>query len=258
MMYINCHSYLQRAVYFCFTAFALIYAGTGTAAAQGNVTDTRIRAQLTSYQQTILSAEIAANISKLTLREGEQFTKGQILVEFDCALLNAKLNKAEAGAEVARQGLKVSRRLEELNSISSLEVDQAVAKAKETEAELEIIKVHVSKCSLTAPYPGRIARLHVDAHQYVTPGNPLMDIVDTSRLEVRLIAPSNWLSWLKKGSPFSIQIEELGKTYQAQVVRLGARIDPVSQSLPITGKIEGDHGELLPGMSGWASFTRAR
>ncbi len=258
MIHTNLHSHLQKAVSICFTAIVLIYLGVCTVTAQENVSDTRIRAQLTSYQQTILSAEIAANISKLTLREGEQFTKGQTLVEFDCALLNAQLNKAEAGAEVARQGLKVSKRLEQLNSISSLEVDQAIAKAKETEAELETIKVHVSKCSLAAPYQGRIAKLHVDAHQYVTPGKPLMDIVDTSRLEVRLIAPSNWLSWLKKGSQFSIQIEELGKTYQAQVVRLGARIDPVSQSLPITGKIEGDHSELLPGMSGWADFNRDR
>ena len=224
--------------------------------AQENPFGNRIRAQLTPFQQTTLSAEIAANISKLSLRDGEAFTKGQTLVEFDCALLNAQLNKGEATAEVARQGLKVSKKLEKLNSISNLEVDQASAKVKETEAELEAMKVNVSKCSLMAPYPGRIAKLHVDAFQYATPGKPLMDILDSNHLEVRLIVPSKWLTWLKPGSRFSLQIEELGRIYQAKVVRLGARIDPVSQSLPITGEIEGSHGELLPGMSGWASFKK--
>jgi len=229
-----------------------------TSTAQENLSGNRIRAQLTPYQQTTLSAEIAANISKLSLREGETFAKDHPLVEFDCALLNAQLNKSAATAEVARQGLKVNKRLEELNSISSFEVDQATARVKETEAELEAIKVNVSKCSLLAPFPGRIAKLHVDAYQYVTPGKPLMDILDTSRLEVRLIVPSVWLSWLKPESRFSIRIEELERTYQARVVRLGARIDPVSQSLLITGEIEGDHGELLPGMSGWASFSKVK
>lgn len=252
------HLFLRRAASDCLFIFALVSAGINTAGAQEHVTDSRIRAQLTSYQQTILSAEVAANISKLTLREGEQFHRGQLLVKFDCALLNTQLNKAKAAAEVAHQGLKVSKRLEELNSISDIEVDQAVAATKETEAELEAMRVQVSKCSLSAPYSGRIAKLHVDEHQYVTPGTPLMDIVDTSRLEVRLIAPSNWLSWLRQGSTFSLQIEELGKTCQAKVVRLGARIDPVSQSLPIMGEIVGDHGDLLPGMSGWASFNRAK
>lgn len=226
--------------------------------AQDEYTGNRIRAQLTPYQQTTLSAEIAANISKLPLREGESFKKDQQLVEFDCALLNAQLNKGEATAEVARQGLNVSNRLEKLNSISSFEVDQAKAKVKESEAELEAMKVNVSKCTLSAPYSGRIAKLHVDAYQYVTPGKPLMDILDTSRLEVRLIVPSGWLAWLKRGGRFSMQIEELGRTYQARVVRLGARIDPVSQSLSIIGEIEGHHGELVPGMSGWASFSKAK
>ena len=233
--------------------FALLHR-PASATAQDNPFGNRIRAQLTPFQQTTLSSEIAANVSKLPLREGEAFQKGQLLVAFDCALLNAQLNKGEASAEVARQGLKVSKRLETLNSISSLEVDQASAKVKETEAELDAMKVNVSKCTLLAPYQGRIAKLHVDAYQYATPGKPLMDILDTSRLEVRLIVPSGWLAWLKPGGRFSIQIEELGRSYQARVVRLGARIDPVSQSIPITGEIEGNHGELLAGMSGWANF----
>ena len=43
------------------------------AAAQDNPFGNRIRAQLTAFQQTTLSAEIAANISKLPLHEGESF-----------------------------------------------------------------------------------------------------------------------------------------------------------------------------------------
>lgn len=239
-------------------ALAVILSSPLLAGAQDVRFDNRIRAQLTPFQETTLSAEIAANISTLNLREGEQFNKDQQLIEFDCALLNAQLKKAAASAEIARQGLLVSRRLEELNSISSLEIDQAAAKVKETEAELEAMQVNISKCSLLAPYSGRIAKLHVDAHQYVTPGKPLLDILDTSRLEVRMIVPSGWLAWLKPGSQFSIQIEELGRNYQARVVRLGARIDPVSQTLPITGEIESSHHELIPGMSGWASFSKSK
>ncbi len=240
------------------SVFILCLLCTKLAGAQENSPGNRIRAQLAPYQQTTLSSEIAANISKLTLREGDSFVKDQPLIEFDCALLTAQLNKADATAEVARQNLKVSKRLEQLNSISSIEVDQATAKVKETEAEREAMKVNASKCSLGAPFSGRVAKLYVDAYQYVTPGKPLMDIVDASRLEVRLIVPSGWLSWLKADSRFSIQIEELGRTYQARVVRLGARIDPVSQSLPIVGEIEGGRGVLLPGMSGWASFNKVK
>lgn len=229
-----------------------------SATAQGGGLEGRIRVQLTPFQQTTLSSEIPANISKLPLRDGETFRVGQQLVEFDCSLLNAQSSKAEASAEVARQALKVSKRLAELNSISSLELDQATARVKETEAEAQAMRVNVSKCGLKAPYDGRIAKLHVDAFQYVTPGKPLMDIIDTSRLEVRLIVPSRWLSWLKQGNRFAVQIEELGRSYEARVVRVGARIDPLSQSVPLTAEVVGVHSELIPGMSGWASFSKAK
>lgn len=221
-----------------------------------NALDGRVRVQLAPFQQSTLSTEISANISKLPLREGEAFGKGQQLIEFDCSLLNAQLHKTEASAEVARETLKVSKRLAELNSISSLEVDQAEAKSKEAEAELAAMRVTVSKCSLEAPFNGRIAKLFVDAYQYVTPGKPLMDIIDTSRLEVKMIVPSRWLSWIKPGRRFTIRIEELGRYYPANIIRLGARIDPLSQTIPLTGEIVGRHDELLSGMSGTANFNK--
>jgi hypothetical protein len=49
-------------------------------------------------------------------------------------------------------------------------------------------------------------------------------------------------------------MDETGKTYQASVTRLGARVDAASQSLEIAAVIEGEHPELLAGMSGLARF----
>ncbi len=236
-------------------ALASFLAG-GNAAAQEKALDGRIRVQITSFQQTTLSSELAANISQLPLKEGESFAESQLLAEFDCSILQAQLNKAEAAADVARRTLKVNTRLAELNSISSLEVDQASAKVKETEAEVAMMKVTVSKCSLKAPFAGRIAKLHVEPYQYMTPGKPLMDIVDTLQLEVRLIVPSRWLSWLRMRTTFTVLIEETGRTYRALVTRINPRIDPLSQSISLTASIVGSHPELLPGMSGWARFKK--
>lgn len=234
--------------------FLLLFCGTAAAAQDGLQDSGRVRIQLVSVKQTTLSAEISAKISGLPLREGKAFTEGETLLVFDCALLQSQLNRAEASAEGAQQTLKVNKRLLELNSISNLEVEQAATKVKETAAEVAAMKVTVSKCVTTAPFSGRIAKLYVEAFQYVTTGKPLMDILDTKNLEVNLIVPSKWLSWIKAGSSFSVLIEELNRTYSAKVVRTGARIDPLSQSIQITGEITGDHPELLPGMSGWASF----
>lgn len=217
--------------------------------------DERIRVQLSAQQQTVLSAEVAAKLINLPVREGDAFRTGQVLAGFDCAAYRAQLGKAEASAEAARQTLKVNRRLAELNSISTLEVDQAAAKLKETEAEAAVVRTTLSKCTVSAPFAGRIAKVHVEPHQFIPQGKPLLDLVDTQRLEVKLIVPSKWLAWLDKGTRFTVRVEELGRDVTATVTRLGARIDPVNQTVGLTGEIQAQSDRLLPGMSGWAVFT---
>lgn len=228
------------------------------AAPEAAATDGRIRVQFAARQQTVLSSELSARIASLSLREGDAFAKGRTLVTFDCGLFRAQLNKSEASAEVARQTLKVSRRLAELNSIGSLEVDQAAAKVKETEAEAAAMRTTVSKCTLNAPFSGRVAKVHAEPYQFVSPGKPLLEILDTRNLELQMIVPSKWLAWLKSGSRFTVRVEELDREYSGRVVRTGARIDPVSQSISLAGEVEGNHPELLPGMSGWATFKQGK
>lgn len=230
-----------------------------SAMAQNAGSDGRFRIQLIPYQQSSIASEIAANISHMPLKEGATFLKGELLVQFDCSIINAQLNKSEAIAESARSTMKVNKRLAELNAVGSLELEQAIAKSKEAEADLKVMQVTASKCAIKAPFDGRILKLHADPFQYVTPGKSILDIVDTSRLEVKMIVPSRWLAWLKKSSHFSVQIEELGgRSYPAQVTRVGAKIDALSQTAVIAGEITGAYPELLPGMSGWASFGGGR
>lgn len=218
--------------------------------------DNRIRVQFTARQQTTLSSELSAKISSFPYREGDTFRAGQALVTFDCALFRAQLNKAAASAEAAQQTLKVDQRLLELRSIGKLEVEQASAKVKETEAESNGMRTTVSKCVLSAPFAGRVAKTYVEPFQFVAPGKPLLDILDAHHLELNMIVPSKWLAWLKTGSTFTVKVDELDREYTAKVIRMGARIDPVSQSISVAGTITGNYPELLPGMSGWASFMK--
>ena len=220
----------------------------------GSPLEGKIRTQLMAKQSVTLSSELSATISKLPVEEGGSFQRGQVLVEFQCDGYRAQLRKAEATLEAAQQLLKVNTRLAQLNSIGELEVSQAEGKSKEAEADLKIMQTVVNKCVIEAPFSGRVAKRTASTYQYLSPGNPIVDLLDTSQLELRMIVPSNWLAWIKPGETFSVQVGELNRSYSAHVTRTGAQIDPVSQSVLVFGIIESHDDALLPGMSGWASF----
>jgi len=129
------------------------------------------------------------------------------------------------------------------------------ARAEGAAADVSLRKTQVNKCSLKAPFAGRVVKVRANPYEYVSPGQPLLEVLDDIHLNLQLFVPSKWLKWLKKDAKFSVHIDETGKDYPARVTSLGARLDPVSQTLEIRSEIEGQHPELLAGMSGTAHFT---
>jgi RND family efflux transporter MFP subunit len=216
-----------------------------------------IRAQLMPRRYTTIAAEIGAKVSSLPVPEGGAFRAGQLLVQFDCSLQKAQLDKAQAELEGAEQTLQSNLKLEKLNSVGQLELDLSRSATNKAKAEVGANKAVLAKCQVGAPFAGRVAEQKVREQQFVQPGQALLDILDDSVLELEFLVPSVWLRWLKVGGAFDVQIDETRKTYPARFTRIGARVDPVSQSVKVAAAIHGKFPELMAGMSGKVLITPA-
>ena len=209
-----------------------------------------IRAQLTPHRYTSLAAEIGAKINRLPVLDGGRFKAGQQLIAFDCSLQQAQLNKAKATLTAADQSWVANKRLAELNSIGKVELNLSEAEVLKNRADVAYMQTMLGKCSISAPFSGRVAERKVQEQQYVQPGQAIMDIIDDSVLEIEFLVPSKWLAWVKPGTAFQVSIDETRKSYPAKVLRTGARVDPVSQSVKLVAAIDGQFPELITGMSG--------
>jgi multidrug resistance efflux pump len=123
------------------------------------------------------------------------------------------------------------------------------------EAELAAARVPVERCTIPAPFTGRVVELRVARHQYVTEGTPLLEVLDHRDLEVEVVAPSLWLAWLRPGHRFTLVLDETTQIYPVRVDAGTEPLDPVSQTVKLYGRLEGSFRELLPGMSGVARIA---
>lgn len=219
-------------------------------AARPSLDRQEIRAQLSPRRYTTIAAEVGAKISRIAVAEGARFRAGQPLVALDCSMQQAQHQKAKAVQAAAEQTFQANSRLEELHSIGKVELQVSQAEVAKAKADVAASAVVLSKCTITAPFAGRVAEQKAREQQYVQPGQPLLDILDDSVLELEFIVPSRWLVWLKPGYAFQVAIDETGKSYPARVQRIGARVDPVSQSVKLSATITGKFPELIAGMSG--------
>ena len=214
-----------------------------------------IRAQLIPRRYTLISAELAARIQKLPVAEAEAFAAGSLLVEFDCSVQQAQRRKALAELEASQATHRANEQMLKLNSIGPLEFELSRAGVARSQAEVGMHDAVLEKCRIAAPFAGRVAEQKVREQQVVQPGQALLDILDDSSLELEFLVPSAWLRWLKVGLPLRVAIDETRKTYPARFTRIGARVDPVSQSVKVAATIDGSPQELVAGMSGRVMAT---
>jgi len=213
-----------------------------------------LRAQLTPRNYATLSSEMSARIVRIQTSVGLHFQKGDVLVEFDCAIQRAQEAHARATLVQAEKTYAIDVRLAQLKSMGGLELEVAEAEVAKAKADVDGGEALVSKCLITAPFNGVTVDQKAQQFQYATPGQPLLDILDDSHLDVELFVPSRWLSWLKPGYTFDLHVEETDKTYPVRVTRLGGRVDPVSQLIKLFGEIASGSNDLMAGMSGRANI----
>ncbi len=234
------------SVFLIFVPVSLAHAQEAVMSARGIVK---------SMGESALSTDLIAPVLNITKREGEAFQKGDILIQFDCRRFNAELASAEAEYEAAYAVAQNNRNLKRYGAVGGTDLTISDAKARKARADADVLIVKVSQCIIFAPFNGRVVEKMVNEFEIPTALSPLLKIVDDTRLEIDLIISSRLLNNLQIDGTFSFLVDETGKTYQAKLTRIGAVVDPISQTVRVSGAfIKSQPQSVKPGMSGRAEF----
>lgn len=204
--------------------------------------------------EATLSSQMAARVKKVNFTIGQPFKPGDVLIEFDCDEQLAKLQSAQAEHLGARETHVTKLKLQGLGAAGELEVTLAAAAAEKARSAVKQQETQMAFCRIEAPYHGQVARLRIKAFENVSIGQPLMEIVDQSRLKAVMHVPSTWLAWLKPGLPLRVKLAETGREHAARISKVNSRVDAVSQSIEIEAVFDARDVKILPGMIGTATF----
>ena len=216
--------------------------------------DFQSRAVIVSLDRTILSSEIAGEITELSKFEGDSFKKGEPLIKIDCSIYKAQKRKIDVEKEIARLELEKNKKLDTFGSIGTFDIQISQENFNKQKAEGDIAAINISRCDILAPFDGKIASKKVSKHQNIKPQDELLEIVGVDNLEAKVVVPSSWLIWLKKGIEFDLNVDETKTTIKAQVVQIDSIVDPTSQSVSIRAKLVKPFENIIPGMSATATF----
>ncbi len=230
---------------------------TSDAKAQRKVDTEEMQTRILVYSaaRVEVRTELYARIVEIPFGEGLNFAKGDILIRFDCARYDAERKAARASANAANIDHRTKRKLLKFQAVGKDEVKLAAAQSAKAHAELKVHQVRAQQCQYAAPFDGRIVEKHVNTHEFSGADKPLLTILNDNALELQLVVPSTWYRWMKSGQKFNFVLDETGETHGGIITRIGAQVDPVSQTIKVIAGFQKTPGKVLAGMSGTAFFA---
>lgn len=231
---------------------------------EDEIDDQTLHVILTAKQKTILSnqistpilsSQVSSQVLKIYKRMGEQFIKDELLILIDEQIYTANLGKAKEALNRAYALLEARTALYKDQIASYLDLKEAQALVASSEAEYVLAKTQLEGARVKAPYAGRVISLAIEEFELPQPGQALIEIENDTTIIAKILVPSIFWRKLALGKWLTVRVRETDEIVEAQIIRIGAVIDPASGTIAIDAEIDNQERHLLPGMTGTTKIS---
>ena len=196
-----------------------------------------------------VTSKASNTITAIGFNEGEEVTRGAVLVEMDDDEAQAALAEAEAALADSQSQYNRSRDLVSRQALSMAELDQLEAMLKGSQARVAAARARLADTVIRAPFNGRTGFRHVSIGSFVSAGTLITTLDDTSLIKLDFTVPETFLFVLKRGLPVTASSCGLpDRTFMGVVTNLDSRVDPVTRSITVRAEVPNPDGTLRQGM----------
>lgn len=192
----------------------------------------------------------------LARREAMRQASPGVVPEEEVALKRAhvaRMRDAQAGAASALA--EAEGALAEAQALA----DEARAALATAEARLSLARLVLADTVVRPPIAGVVRRRHVTLGQYVRAGEPVAEIVDRSRLNLRFRVTEAESVRLARGMEATFQVPSLsGEAQRARLVHVDAAASPVTRMVECLAEVQEPDPRLKPGFFAVASVEVSR
>ena len=152
-----------------------------------------------AVQGVMVSADLSGTVDRVLFDSGRAVKQGEVLVELDTRQERAQLAAAEAQRDLARTNFDRMQGLLKDNVISRAEYDSATADDKQTEARAGEIRAAIQRKRITAPFSGILGIRQVNVGQYLSSGDPIVQLQSLNPIYVNFDVPQQATSQMRNG-----------------------------------------------------------
>ncbi|WEK34672.1 MAG: efflux RND transporter periplasmic adaptor subunit [Candidatus Pseudobacter hemicellulosilyticus] len=202
---------------------------------------------LLPFEQTEIRPEISGRVVKLNFAEGSYVKRGVVLVKLFDEDLQAQQKKLEVQLAIAQKTTERQEALLKISGISQQEYDLSQLAVSNLKADIDLIKVEITKTEIRAPFDGRIGLRNISLGAYITPTTLVTTISQVGQLKMEFSVPEKYSEQMRTGRTVAFNVAGSNNKYSASILATESLIEANTRTLKVRTVIKGTAPELVPG-----------
>ena len=221
-------------------------------------------------QEVNLSFRVAGPLIELPVSVGDRVKQGDVVARIDptdyqsvVSSLEAQLQSAQAAANRAQADFERIDKtfLEDPGATTEMALDRVrqlrdstAATVRSASATVAGARDQLSYTNLSAPFGGEVVETYVENFETVVPMQPVLRIVDPTRIEFTISVPENQIGYAPYVTSAQVSFDALpGINVPAVIKEISNEASQATRTYPVTLAMERPEGmNILPGMAGEA------
>lgn len=204
-----------------------------------------------AWERITVSSPVEEIVAEVGVEEGDVVEKGALLVQLQAKKQELEVLRLDKLIDKARFSFEATTKLFEQNIESRETMLEKKAELDQLLVEREIAQALVEERRITSPIAGKVVHRLKDPGESIGRVEPLIEIIDVSRLKLMLFLPASYVGSLTPGTEFEVEFPEyegLGKGLKAKLIFIDPQVDARSGLFRARFEFDNSEHDIKPGV----------
>ncbi len=185
---------------------------------------------VSSEENINLGSEVGGRITRLSVKEGQTVSKGQVLANFDDELIQKTIYEVENALDLATTAYQKQKNLWDQKIGSEMQYLQAKNQKENLEKRMESLRAQQGKAALRSPISGTVDKIYLNPGEMAGPGMPVMRVVNNDRVKIVADIPERFVGKFKNGDSVGVKLAAVERVVSGRIRSVGQVIDVANRT----------------------------
>lgn len=192
-----------------------------------------VRGSVSSRTNVLLSAETGGRITSVKVSEGDNVTRGQVLVTLDNDVLQNNIQELRTSLELAEAVYERQANLWEKKIGTEIQYLEAKNRVESLQSRLKTANSQLDQAVLRAPFSGSVDQVPARVGEMAQPGMPLVRIMNKENMYINADVSERFISAFKPGDPVTVHFPVLDKTITSEIAAVSQVINQENRTFNV-------------------------